>query len=252
MTNNDSDSAHVADASTSLEDAENEAARAASYAEAARARAMRLRRLEAAAGGQPETTDTDAKDDDTTAAIDGTGEAESPRTRWRRLRPRQLRRPGRNALGVGVATVLISASLAASGYVVWQHHTLVRERQRSGEFAAAARQTIVTLMSIDPDHAKDDFQRMIDDTTGQLKSQLQVSAVSLVQEAHDAKVVTKVTVDDVAVQSMTDNSAVVLVAATSTTTNPDKTTRPPGRWRLSVNIEGESGQLKMSKITFLQ
>lgn len=243
MINNDSDNPQVDDASASLEEAENEAARAALYAEAARARAMGLQRhAEAAAGDQPQTTDD----------TDGAGGAGPPRKKWRRLHPRQLRRPGRNALSVSAATVLVSGSLTASGYTVWQHHTLMDERQRSEEFATAARQAIVTLMSIDPDHAKDNIQRMIDDTTGQLKSQLQVTAVSLVQEAQDAKVITKAIVEDVAVQSMTDNSAVVLVAATSTTVNPDKTTRPPGRWRLSVNIEREQGQLKMSKIAFLQ
>jgi Mce-associated membrane protein len=168
------------------------------------------------------------------------------------MRPPRLRPPSRNVLSVSAAAALIAACLAASGYIVWQHRTLAQNQQRSQEFAAAARQAIVTLMSIDPDHAKDNFQHMIDDTTGQLKSQLEVTAISLVKDAQDAKVITKATVEEVAVQSMTDNSAVVLVAATSSTTNPDNTTRPPSPWRLSVNIERENGQLKMSKIAFLQ
>jgi Mce-associated membrane protein len=148
--------------------------------------------------------------------------------------------------------VLISASLAASGYIVWQHLTLVHECQRSAEFAAAARQGVVTLMSIDPDHAMENIQRIIDETTSPLKNQLEASATYMVKNAQDAKVTTKATVKDVAVESMTDNSAVVLVVAHSDTTNPDKSKRPPVFWRLSVDINRDDGQLKISKVDFVQ
>lgn len=234
MADNDADGPPVADEPTSLEDAESQAVRAALYAEAARARvrAMRLD-VQAEADVHPESG--------TDAGATGTA---APRIR--------LRRPSRHAVGLLAVVVVVAACLAAGGYPLWQHYVLVSERQRSADFAAAARRAVVTLMSIDPDHAKENVQRMIDDTTGQLQSQLRVSSVSLVDQAREAKVVTKATVEEVAVQSMTDDSAVVLVAATSTTTNPDKTPRPPGRWRLSVHLERENGQLKMSKIVFLQ
>jgi Mce-associated membrane protein len=59
-------------------------------------------------------------------------------------------------------------------------------------------------------------------------------------------------VQDVAVESMTDNSAVVLVVAKSDTINPDKSKRPPVFWRLSVNVDRDGGQLKLSKLDFVQ
>jgi Mce-associated membrane protein len=237
----------AAEAPTSLAEAEEEATRAALRAEEARARAMELRRqAEAASGDQPNLTD------DAGTADDDDDEPEPPSSRWRRWRPRWVHRPTRKTVRVAAATVLVSASLAATGYVAWQHFTLVRERRHAAEFAAAARQGVTTMMSIDPDHAKDDVQRMIDDTTGALQSQLRVTSTYLVKDAQDAKVATKATVEDVAVESMTDNSAVVLVAARSETTNPDKTKRPPAVWRLSVNVDRDGGQLKMSKMDFVQ
>jgi Mce-associated membrane protein len=250
----DSDVApETAEAPTSLTEAEEEAARAESQAMAARARATQLRRqAETTSSDRPDATDSaDAKDNDTVAVEDGVGEAEppSPRSRWRRVR---IYRPGRKAVGVGAAIVLISASLAASGYMVWQHRTLVHAQPRAAEFAAAARHGVETLMSIDPNHARENVQRIIDDTTGQLKSQVQVTSTYLVKSAEDAKVTTKATVEDAAVESMTDNSAVVLVVAKSDTTNPDKTKRPPVVWRLSVDINRDDGQLKMSKVEFIQ
>jgi Mce-associated membrane protein len=136
--------------------------------------------------------------------------------------------------------------------MVWQHYALLREQRHAAQFAAAARQGVTTLMSLDADHAAESVQRTIDVTTGALKSQFEATASYLVKNAQDAKVTTKATVEDVAVESMTDNSAVVLVVAKSDTINPDKSKRPTVFWRISVNIERDGGQLKMSKLDFVQ
>ena len=96
------------------------------------------------------------------------------------------------------------------------------------------------------------MQRTLDVTTGMLKSQLEATSTYMVKSAQDAKVTTKATVEDVAVESMTDNSAVVLVVAKSDTINPDKSKRPPVFWRLSINLDRDSGQLKISKLDFVQ
>lgn len=235
------------------DEAEVEAARAESRAEAARARANRLRRqADEAASDQRGTTDNaDAKDSDTTAVEHGAGEAEPPPAKSRRCQLRKVRRLGRKVIRIA-AIVLVCTLLPTSGYMVWQHLTLAHQRQRTAEFAAAARHSVEMFMSIDPDHAKENVQRIIDETTGPLKSQLEVTASYMIKNAQDAKVTTKATVEDVAVESMTEDSAVVLVVANSDTTNPDRTKRPPVSWRLSVDINRDDGQLKMSKVDFVQ
>lgn len=208
-------------------DAELEASQAQARAEAARARAIQLRR----------TAETgEAKDD--------AGEVPA------RSRRRWLRRPGLKAVTVGVGIALAVASVAASGFMAWQHRTLVHNRDRAPEFAAAARQAVTTLMSIDANHAKEDFQRIIDASTGELKAQVEATSALLAKQAEDSKVSSKVTVEAVAVVSQTDDSAVVLVAAKSDVTEVDNTKRP-GLWRLRVNINRDAGKLKMSKVEFL-
>jgi Mce-associated membrane protein len=220
----------ITEAPASLAEAEEELSRAEARAEAARARAAELRRQ--------------AEDDAETA--------KPAATRPRRWRLPRLRRPTPKAVGVGTAIVLLCASLAATGFMVWQHYALVREQRHAAEFAAAARNGIVTLMSLDANHAAESVQHTIDVSTGALKSQLQATASYVVKNAQDAKVTTKATVEDVAVESMTDNSAVVLVVAKSDTINPDNSKRPPVFWRISVNIDRDGGQLKMSKLDFVQ
>jgi Mce-associated membrane protein len=241
VTDSDADPS-ITEAPDSLAAAEEELIRAEERAEAARARAAELRReAEVGSSEQPDATKDAAG-----------AEAKPAASRWRRRWRWRLRRPTRTTVGVGTAMVLICASLAASGYIVWQHRTLVQQRQHAAEFAAAAREEVATLMSIDPAHAVENLQHTIDDTTGALKSQLEATSSYMAKNAQDAQVTTKATVQDVAVESMTDNSAVVLVVAKSDTINPDKSVRPPVFWRLSVNIDRDGDRLKMSKLDFVK
>lgn len=235
-----------AEAPVSETETEDDVAVAEARAAAARERLARLRR--AAESG-------DADDD---AGFPGAEQrpAKSARARLRLprhpRRPRWLRRPGRKTMAVGVGVVLASASLGATGYMVWQHDTAVHKRQLAAEFSAAARQGVTTLMSIDPDHAKDSVQRMIDASTGDQKNRLSVLSTLIVKKAEDTKVGSKATVEAVAVESLSDNSGVVLVAAKTEATGPDNDKPPPALFRLSVNMERDDGQLKMSKVDFLQ
>jgi len=241
VTDSDADPA-ATEAPASLAEAEEELSRAEARAEAARARAAELRR-------QAEASSSDESGDDADTDADDT---EPARTRSRRWWPWRLRRPGRKAVGIATAAVLISASLGASAYMAFQHFALLREHRHAAEYAAAARRGVEMMMSIDPDHAEENMQRTIDATTGALKSQLEATSSYVVKSAQDAKVTTKATVEDVAVESMTENSAVVLAVAKSDTTNPDKSRRPPVFWRISVNIDRDGGQFKMSKLDFVQ
>ena len=77
---------------------------------------------------------------------------------------------------------------------------------------------------------------MLDATTGDLNSQLSVLSALIVAKAEDSKVGSKVSVEGVAVESLSDNSGVVLVAAKTDTTGPDNAKPPPALFRLSVTI----------------
>ena len=63
--------------------------------------------------------------------------------------------------------------------MLWQHHTAEHQRQLAAELTAAARQGITALMSIDPEHAKRDVQRMLDASTGEIVGSLSLAPLSL-------------------------------------------------------------------------
>ena len=227
----------------------DEVAQAEARAQAARARAVRLRELADAASSDPvDWPDADGADDADVERDDevtlGEVKAERPPRRWRR-------RPSRKALAFAAAGVIISTSLSASGYIVWHHRIVGQQRERSAEFATTAREAVTAMMSIDPSKAREDMQRFSDTTTGIFKASVLMSAENFVKAIEQSKVRIKGTVQDVAVESMTKDSALVLVVAKSEIMKPDQPKPETRSWRMVVHVDRDGSQLKVSKFEFV-
>ncbi|TFV59723.1 hypothetical protein E4P42_07500 [Mycobacterium sp. PS03-16] len=180
------------------------------------------------------------------------GDADTPEVEQGKRR--RIRRPSwlsATRIAVSAALVILVAALAASGYMVWHHRQAVSEAQRGAEFAAAARQGVVSLMSLDFNKAQEDVQRIIDNSTGRFREDFQAQAEDFASVAQESKVITEATVNSTAVQSMSEDSAVVLVAATSRITNTTGARQEPRTWRLSVELEREGDRIKMSSVEFV-
>ncbi len=277
-------STDAAEALALAEEAEAEAAEAEAIAAAARARAraIRLRRQARSAGGdalaevespandaEPEVTDVDAEteaSDLVAEPVEATevdeaspetkdskeDEAEGPtKEEPARERRRFSLRRILGVLAVGLSLVCTAALITLSVLMVINHRHQAAEQQRRAEFAAAGRQSVVTLMSLDFNKAKDDVQRIIDNSTGQFRDDFKNQADDFIKVAQDSKVITEVTVNATAVESMTNDSALVLVSATSRVTNSAGAKQEPRSWRLSVNLQRDGGQIKMSKVEFV-
>lgn len=268
------DSATTRDEALALADeAEAEAAEAEAVAAAARARARAIRlRRQAAAVAEPAlvakpaeieeaaavevdetapeiTDDTDSDDD--TGSDSESDEPETNDVEEKPARRRRLRRPGLKTLAATLVVVLSLGLLGVSGWMMWQHRQHVAEQQRSAEFAAAARQGVVTLMSLNFNHAKDDVQRIIDNTTGDFKKDFEGTAGDFTKVAQDSKVITEATVNSTAVQSMTRDTATVLVAVSTRVSNVASKDQAPRSWRLSVDVARDGGQVKLAKVEFV-
>lgn len=248
------------DALTLAEEAEAQAAEAEAAAAAARAKAkaIRLRReaqeAEARAKAQADADDAaesaaeaPADAESTLAQADDVADYESeaaPRgRRWGLIV---------KVVAMTLAVLCTAALITASVLMVIEHRKAVDDRQLNAEYSAAGRQSVVTLMSLDFNNAEDDVKRIIENTTGQFKTDFEEQAADFVKVAKDSKVITDVTVTAVAVESMTPTSAVALVAATSRVTNASGAQQEPRAWRLSVDLERvDGGQIKMAKVEFV-
>ncbi len=234
---------------SSAEAAEAAAAAAEARAEAARARAIELRRkIEAARSDEiSDRPDTDAEP--AVEAVEEAGIDSEPETPARR----RLRGTPLQAIASTLAVLVIAGLLAGTGYMVWQHRKATDERHRTAEFSAAARQGVVNLMSMDYTKAEESVQRVIDDSTGKFKDQFSEGSDDLIKAMQDSKVITKVTVNNTAVESMTADSAVVLIAATSERGDAKATQadKQPRVWRVALTVVRDGGQLKMSDVQFV-
>lgn len=170
---------------------------------------------------------------------------------------RRRRRPKMPHVSVRIVAaglvVLLSLGLfGASAYMIVHHRQVAAEQQRSAEFAAAARQGVVTLMSLDFNKAYEDVKRIIDNTTGDFKKDFESQAPEFTQVAKESKVVTEATVNATAVDKMTRDTATVLVAVTTNVSNTASKEQQPRSWRLSVDVASDGGQIKLAKVEFVQ
>lgn len=235
----------------SLALAEAEALEAETAATAARAKAevLRLRREAERAEAEAEavqTEDTEAEDGAETVTVD---EAAAERTEAP-ARTGRLARALRWAAAV-VTVLIIGALIAAGTWIVIQHREVQAHQQRTAEFEAAARQGVVTLMSLDYNKVDDNVKAIVDNSTGDFKKDFENAADDFKKTARDSKAVTEASVSSAAVETSTDKDAVVLVAAVTKVTNAAGARQEPRNWRLSVNLVREGDQIKLSKVEFV-
>jgi Mce-associated membrane protein len=224
------------------------AAAAEATAAAARARAARLRR-DVEVGERPASSESP----NPSATVTLSKATETPALDAppeRAARSQRLSGSARK-IAVSAAIVVIFAAFAATGYMTYQHQQAESDRDQSAEYAAAAKQGVVTLTSLDFNNAQADIQRVLDNSTGEFRDDFQNRKDDFTTVVQQSKVATEGQVNATAVESMTDDSAVVLVSSTSKVSNSAGAQQEPRVWRLSVTVTREGDQIKMSKVDFV-
>lgn len=252
------------DPDTALALAEAEAAAAEATAEAARARAEEIRlksespaeateqgaAVEESDAGDTAVSDTEpATESATESATEGAVAEDDDEPDAPAPRAGGAGRVLRWAAAT-IAMLSIGALVTVSVLMVMHHRNVEDEQRQAAEYAAAAKQSVVTLMSLDFNSVDEDVQRIIDNSTGDFRKEFEGQAKDFATVAKESKVVTEATATAAAVESMTDNDAVVLVTATSTVTNTSGAEQEPRTWRLTVNLTRDGDQIKMSKVEF--
>jgi Mce-associated membrane protein len=244
-----------AEAIALAEQAEAEAAEAEALAAAARARAraIKLRRAAQAEGEderEARATTTVIETAETSETVETPGPSEPPAASTEPVR-RRLVAPGLSKIVTAATIVVICGLLGVSGWMLRQHHSVVRERQRSAAFTAAAKQGVINLTSLDFNNAKVDVQRVLDSSTGEFRDDFQRRADDFASVVEDSKAVTEGSVVATAVESMGRDSAVVLVLANERVTNSTGAKDEPRSFRFRVMVARDGDQLKISKVEFV-
>lgn len=193
----------------------------------------------------------DGAAESSTEAVADTVDAEQPARRGSRFR--RVRRPKWSTLAACLAIVISLVALAGSAYMIKNHREAVQRQHRVAEFAAAARQGVVTMTSLDFHDPKQGVQRILDNATGSFKDDFLKTADDFIKVVEQSQVVSQGTVQIAAVDrdTMTNDSAVVLVASTQEVTNAAGAKKDPRNYRLIVTVARDAGQLKIAKLEFV-
>ncbi|MEU1982920.1 hypothetical protein [Nocardia sp. NPDC019395] len=209
----------------------------------------------AAATSASASLSKDADSDGTGSTSDAAETARKPAGRFvaaiRRVKPPRPRRPGRRTAGRALVVLVVLVSLVAGGYSMWNHHQITADQAREDEYLNAARDGVVALTTLDSGRAADDVKRVLDHSTGAFRTDFQTRSEDFTKVVEQSKVATQGEITASAVESMTDESAVVLVSAVSKVTNTAGAQQEPRVWRLSVTVTREGSELKMSKVEFV-
>ncbi|WP_231639476.1 hypothetical protein [Mycobacterium sp. Marseille-P9652] len=248
--------AEQAEAEPELEEAEPETAEPTDDAEEGPADSVDERAADVAETEpvEPESPESEEGSDEAVAAAEAGAPAADapaePRARRRRVR---LRRPRWSTVAAALAILVIVAALSGSGYMIYAHRKAEHDRQLAAEFSKAASQGIINLTSLDFNDAKRGVQLILDNATGEFKDDFTKTADQYVKTVEQIKVHSQGTVQAAAVDrnTMTDDSAVVLVASTQEVTNAAGAKQEPRSYRFVVTMKRDGDQLKIAKLEFV-
>ena len=150
----------------------------------------------------------------------------------------------------GVA-LLAGAGLTLTALMLWKHGQVAAERDRDRASVEAARNGVVALLSIDHTRAEEDVQRVLNLSAGRFREDFARDADDFVKTAIDSQAVTKGSVRVAALQSVRDDSGVVLVAASSKVTNASGAKEDTRPWRMRVTVTRDGDIWKMSDVEFV-
>ncbi|AOW93464.1 hypothetical protein BFN03_14600 [Rhodococcus sp. WMMA185] len=164
--------------------------------------------------------------------------------------PRPRSRP-RFSLGWGLTGLLIVALLAATVVLLFDHRSAQERDNRRQAFVDTARQTVLNLTTIHPETAKEDVDRIVAGASGEFLDEFRGREGPFVDVVKAAEVTTTGEIVEAGIESETNISAKVLVAARTMVTSADQPAPSPRDFRMRVTVSEVDGKLTASKVEFV-
>jgi Mce-associated membrane protein len=155
----------------------------------------------------------------------------------------------RQALVVGLAVVTALAALAGwVGFRAYQSHSADQQRSL---FLQVGRQGAINLTTIDWQHADTDVQRILNSATGTFFDDFSKRSQPFIDVVKQAQSTSVGTVTEAGVESVTGDSAQILVAVSVKTSNIGAPEQKPRAWRMRINVQRVGDEAKISNVGFV-
>jgi len=190
---------------------------------------------------ETDEADDDASDEEADEAADYE-EAVSAKSRMSHVR-----------LAVITGLVLVVALAGLTGWLGYRAYQSHQADEQEKLFLSVGRQGALNLTSIDWQHADADVQRILDSATGTFYDDFQKRAQPFVEVVKQAQSKSVGTVAEAGLepQSITANSAQVLVAVTVKTSNAGAPEQGPRAWRMRITVQKVGDEAKVANVEFV-
>ncbi|MEU2255817.1 hypothetical protein ABZ540_21865 [Nocardia xishanensis] len=152
---------------------------------------------------------------------------------------------------VAVAAVLVLALVGGAIASVFVARAADERDERRTAYVQTARQAILNLTTIRADSAKEDIDRILSMASGQFKTEFDGRVDPFLSIVQQAKVVSNGEIVEAALESDTDDSAKVLVAAKQTLTNAGQAEPQTRFYRFRVTVTRTDSGLSASNVEFV-
>lgn len=160
------------------------------------------------------------------------------------------RTPGiRLALVVGLVAVLALAGLAGwFGYGAYRAH---QQDDLRNLFLAVGKQGALNLTTINYADADADIRRILESSTGQFYDDFSKRAPAFVEVVKQAQAKTDGSIVEAGLESVSGDSARVLVAVLVKTSNKGATDQQPRHWRMRIDVQKVGDTVKVANVGFV-
>jgi Mce-associated membrane protein len=163
--------------------------------------------------------------------------------------------PARPNSGARLALAVLMVTLAAvgglAGWLGNRAHQASQGEQQREVFLQIGRQAALNLTTIDYTKVDIDIQRVLDSSTGTFHDDFQKRSPAFADVVRQAKSKSEGTVAEAGFESVTDNTAQVLVAVSVKTSNIDPQQQQPRNWRMRIGVEKVDDGVKVSSVGFV-
>ncbi|MGU3432533.1 hypothetical protein ACNHUS_05900 [Actinomycetes bacterium M1A6_2h] len=165
-------------------------------------------------------------------------------------RPNGFRTNVRRLAVVAILCTLVAATII--DVVLWNRHSDVRRSDElSQQYLQAARQGVLDLTSISADTVDADTARVLNASTGTFADEFRSRITDFASVVKQADVTAVGSITEAGIETMNNDSATALVAATSKVTNSAGAQEEPRVWRLRVTLANQDGNVLISNVEFV-
>lgn len=162
--------------------------------------------------------------------------------------------PAKHQEGAGrtlVNTALIVATVAALVLTALLGRTALQNRnddRRTDDAVAAAKKLVVAITSVNKDSMATDVKAILEQSTGTFKDQFTTQQQAYLEAVTKAAVTSKGSIVEAGIVSSSKDEVVVLVAASSTISNPKIPAGDKRVYRMKVTVVPRGGKWLISKL----